>query len=179
MAGAAFEKPVTDSVAKIDGELAVGEDLNFQRRWWRFERAVWVFFVAVIALDLAGAFGRGPLANAAASSSDHSIDATYERIERVGTPSLMTIRIKQSPSSQPYVELFVSDTAVSGLGLQRVIPAPQTTSLGGGGLTYRFPIGPLPAVVRLEFEPVSAGFYQVAVGTPGRAPIPMTVAVVP
>jgi hypothetical protein len=46
MSGAAFEKPVTDPVAKINKELAVGEDLAFQRRWWRFEGVVWAIFVA-------------------------------------------------------------------------------------------------------------------------------------
>jgi len=58
MSHVAFETPMTDSVAKIDHELAVGEDLNFQRRWWRFERIAWIIFVLIIVLDLAGAFGR-------------------------------------------------------------------------------------------------------------------------
>ncbi len=54
-------KPVEDSVAKVNDEIAVGEDLNFQRRWWRFENAAWMFFGLIILLDLAGLFGRGPL----------------------------------------------------------------------------------------------------------------------
>lgn len=91
MSGAAFEKPVTGPVANIKRELAVGEDLAFQRRWWRFEGVVWAIFVAAIGLDLVGAFGRGPLANAAAKTADGSIEATYERIERAGTPSMMTV----------------------------------------------------------------------------------------
>jgi hypothetical protein len=179
MSAAAFEKPVTDSVAKINQELAVGEDLGFQRRWWRFERAVWVLFLAVIALDLAGAFGRGPLARASATSPNQAIQAHYERIERSGTPSIMTVKIQDSPHSDPDVNLFISDSALSGLGLQRVIPAPETTSIGNGGLTYRFPRTSLPATVRFEFEPQGAGLYHVAVGAPGQAPIRVTVAVVP
>ena len=51
-------QPVTDSVPKINDELAVGEDLAFQRRWWRFENAVWIFFALLVILDLIGAFGR-------------------------------------------------------------------------------------------------------------------------
>ena len=41
---AEFSKPIADSVAKVDGEVAVGEDLEFQRKWWKFERATWIFF---------------------------------------------------------------------------------------------------------------------------------------
>ena len=71
---------MTDSVAKINEELAVGEDLGFQRRWWRFERGVWIFFVVVIILDVAGLFGRGPLAYASANS------ATTEEVLELARP---------------------------------------------------------------------------------------------
>ena len=178
MAKTPFETPVTDSVARINDEIAVGEDLSFQRRWWRFEHAAWIFFVLVIVLDLAGVFGRGPLANAAAHSIDHGVELTYERIERSGTPSMMAVKINDVVGSQD-VELFVSDSAVGGLGLQRVIPAPESTTVGGGGLTYRFPRGTLPALVRFEFEPVRAGLYHLAVGAPAQTPIQLTIAVVP
>jgi hypothetical protein len=177
----AFEKPVTDSVAKINHELAVGEDLDFQRRWWRFERAVWIVFIAVIVLDLGGAFGRGPLANAAAASADHVFETTYERIERSGTPSMMTVKINEAapPADSHEVELFMSDSAVSDLGLQRVIPAPESTTVGDGGLTYRFPAGSLPATLRFEFQPLHSGLHHLAMRVPGQPLLQMTVAVVP
>jgi hypothetical protein len=54
-------KPVEDTVPKIGNELAVGEDLEFQRRWWRFERVVWTIFLLILVADLAGLLGRGPL----------------------------------------------------------------------------------------------------------------------
>jgi hypothetical protein len=179
MAKVPVQQPVTDSVAKINEELAVGEDLKFQRRWWRFERGIWLLFVVLIILDVAGVFGRGPIAQAAAHSTSHSIEATYERIERTGTPSMMSVKVNRTEGNGTAVELFLSDSAVSGLGLQRVIPAPETTTVGNGGLTYRFPSGTLPADVRFEFQPVGAGVYHVALGTPGEAPIQLTVAVVP
>jgi hypothetical protein len=173
-----FERPVTDSVAKINDEVAVGEDLQFQRQGWRFERVVWVIFTVLIVLDLAGVFGRGPLANAAARSADDAFDVSYERIERSGTPSIMTVKI-HSAADDGHVELFMSDSALSDLGLQRVIPAPERTTLGAGGLTYTFPTGALPAVVRFEFEPVGMGIYHLQVGVPRRVPVYLAVAVVP
>ena len=48
MPEANFSKSIDDSVAKVDGEVAVGEDLEFQRKWWKFERAIWVFFFLVL-----------------------------------------------------------------------------------------------------------------------------------
>lgn len=37
-------KPVEDTVPKVNNEVAVGEDLNFQRAWWKVERGIWIFF---------------------------------------------------------------------------------------------------------------------------------------
>lgn len=68
---------VGDSVPKVDDEIAVGEDLDFQRKWWRFERRVWIAFTALIILALAGVFGRGPFAKASIHSGDGSMSLSY------------------------------------------------------------------------------------------------------
>lgn len=55
-------EPVGDPIAKVNDEVAVGADLEFQKRWWAFERIVWLIFTGVIILDVLGFFGRGPVA---------------------------------------------------------------------------------------------------------------------
>ncbi len=175
----ALDAPVKDSVAQINDEIAVGEDLEFQRRWWRFERIVWVFFTLIIGLDLAGGFGRGPLANARIRGGRGDWEVSYERIERSGTPSLMTVRLGAAALRQGRAELFLGDSAIEALGLRRVIPAPEKTLVGRGGLTYEFPSSGAPAVVRFEFEPVSAGLHTLDIGIPGVDSVSLSVAVVP
>jgi len=56
MPASAPTEPVQDSVSKVNDELAVGSDLEFQRRWWKFERGVWIFFILLIVLDVLGVF---------------------------------------------------------------------------------------------------------------------------
>ena len=80
--------PVQDSVPKVANELAVGEDLDFQRKWWRFEKIVWVLFLIIVLLDIAGVFGRGPVAKAHARTSRGLMTIDYQRIERFSTPSI-------------------------------------------------------------------------------------------
>ena len=53
-----------DEVPKVDNAVAVGEDLEFQERWWTFERVIWSFFALILLADMLGAFGRGWLAKA-------------------------------------------------------------------------------------------------------------------
>jgi hypothetical protein len=50
----------------VNDEITVGEDLQFQRKWWVFERVIWILFSLILVLDIAGVFGRGPVAKAEA-----------------------------------------------------------------------------------------------------------------
>jgi hypothetical protein len=126
-------------------------------------------FVVIIVLDLGGAFGRGPLAQAHATSADRSLSVHYERIERAGTPSILSITMNAGAIQDGQATLFVSDSLVSGLGARRIIPEPATTRLGDGGLTYTFPITQPPFIVRFELEPSAAGRFPVEISARSRA----------
>ena len=108
MATKAFTKPVENSVAKVNDEVAVGEDLEFQRKWWRFENAAWIVFTLIIVLDLSGLFGRGPLAKTQLQAVDGTIDVKYERIERTASPSIMTIQFGPSAIKDGKIRLYVA-----------------------------------------------------------------------
>jgi hypothetical protein len=174
-----FSTPVKDAVAKVNNEIEVGENLDFQRKWWRLENAVWIFFSLVILLDLAGLFGRGPIAKAERRSADGTIDVKYERIERTDSPSILSINFGPSAIQDGKIHLYISESLVKGLGTQRVVPAPLETSIGNGGLTYTFPASTLPASVDLALEPAGPGLYDFTVGITGAAPVHAKVFVVP
>jgi hypothetical protein len=174
-----ISKPVEDSVAKVNDEVAVGEDLDFQRKWWRFENAAWVVFTLIIVLDLAGLFGRGPIAKAERRSADGAMDIKYERIERTDSPSILTIQFAQSAIQNGKIQLYISNSLVKQLGTQRVIPAPQTSVIGDRGLTYTFPASRAPASVDLALQPAGPGIYDFTVGVVGGQPVHAKVVVVP
>lgn len=174
-----FLKPVEDSVAKVNSEIAVGEDLDFQRKWWRFENATWIVFAIIIILDLAGLFGRGPIADAKLHAADGTMDVKYERIERTDSPSMLTIQFSQAAIKDGNIQLFASNSLVAQLGAQRIIPAPQTTSIGSGGLTYTFPATKPPATIALALEPAGPGIYHFTLGVIGATPVHARVVVVP
>jgi hypothetical protein len=172
-------KPIEDSVAKVNDEIAVGEDLEFQRKWWRFENIAWIFFALIIVLDLAGLFGRGPLARAQRHAADGTIDVKYERIERTDSPSILTIQFAQSAIHDGKIRLFVSNSLVKELGAQRVIPAPQETVVGEGGLTYTFLASAPPARVDLALEPPGPGEFPFTISVAGAQPVRANIFVVP
>jgi hypothetical protein len=175
----AFSKPIDDAVAKIDGEVAVGEDLEFQRKWWRFERAVWIFFTVVLILTLAGAFGRGPLAKAEKKTRDGSINVKYDRIQRTATPSIVTVNFGSPAIRSGKVELFVSGSMVKELGAQRVVPSPERTVIGGDGLTYTFPASGFPSSVEFALEPTGPGLRHLTIRAVGLEALNLDIFVMP
>jgi hypothetical protein len=179
MAEKAFVKPVEDTVGKVNEEVAVGEDLDFQRKWWRFENAAWVFFTLVIVLDIAGLFGRGPIAKAERRAADGSMNMKYERIERTDSPSIMTINFGPDAIRDGSIKLYVSNSLVKELGTQRVIPAPKESILGDGGITYIFPVSKPPASVDLALQPAGPGVFDFAVGVEGEERVQAKIVVVP
>jgi hypothetical protein len=160
-----FQRPVEDSVPRINDEVAVGEDLDFQRTWWKFERGVWIFFALLILADLVGLFGRGPLANATLTNPAMTIH--YERIERTGTPSMLHIDFNPSAVQDGRVHLFVSESVVSKLGAQRIIPAPETSAVGNGGILYSFPATIGPTAVAFAFQPDQPGVASFSIQVSG------------
>lgn len=172
-------KPVRDSVPKVDNEIAVGSDLEFQRSWWRFERIAWTVLSVILIADLAGVFGRGPLANAQKRAADGSIHVKYERIERYSTPSILTVSVAQSAIHDGKFQLWVSDNLVKPLGNQRVVPQPAESALENGGIRYTFPVSATPASVEFSLQPGSAGIDHLRLNVPGASPVELTIAVVP
>jgi len=172
-------KPVEDTVAKVDGEVAVGEDLEFQRKWWKFERVAWILFTLILLLDVAGVFGKGPVAHATRKAGDGSIEVKYERIERTGTPSILRIDFGSSAIHDGKIMLYISESLVKELGAQRIVPSPEVTRVGKGGLTYTFPAAGLPASVELALQPSGPGLNHFVIQVEGAEPVNGDVVVVP
>ena len=173
-----FMSPVQDSVPKIN-EVAVGEDLQFQRRWWKFEQAVWFFFLLVLIADVLGLFGRGWLAKAQRTDAAKTFTLDYERVERASTPSTMTLRFTPAAIHDGKIQLFVSEDLIRPLGAQRVSPQPELSVLGNGGITYSFPAFQTPATAEIQLQPSFPGRHHFRVQVDGGQPIEGTIVVVP
>ncbi len=163
--------PVKDFVAKVGNDLAVGEDLEFQRRWWRFERWTWIFFAILVLLDLAGVFGRGPAANAHRETADGAMSVKYERVERFSTPSILTIHFGANAVRNGEIKLWVSDSVVKKLGNQRIIPQPSSSVTAEDGIAYTFPSSAHPSSVEFALQPASPGLAHFTIRLlPGGVP---------
>jgi hypothetical protein len=172
-------RPVRDEIPRVDDAISVGEDLDFQRRWWRFEKMAWFILVIVLAADALGAFGRGWLARAERHSADASLNVRYERVERAGTPSVMTVEFAPSAIEGGNMRLFSTLSLVNELGAQRIIPQPEVSAIGPRGITYEFPIIGSPAVASIQLEPSFPGIHHIELQVPGKATVRADLLVLP
>jgi hypothetical protein len=173
-------QPVEDTVPKINNEVAVGEDLRFQERWWRFEKIIWPCFAFIILLDILGVFGKGPLADAEAHATDRSFEVKYERIERYGTPSILNISFDPKAVQDNKIEFWVSDTLVKNLGNQRIVPQPLKSQLSGQGITYTFPATPDQTSVSFALQPATVGVHPLRLSlADGHPTLTLNIYVVP
>ncbi len=177
MAAPVRKSPVLDTVPKINNEVAVGEDVEFQRKWWKFEKSVWVVFTILVILDLVGAFGRGPLAKAHRQNKDLRI--SYERIERTGTPSVLNVQFSESAIRDGQIQLWASEDLVTRLGNKQVAPQPATSIVGKGGILYTFPATQQPAEAVFSLQPSAPGLYRLAFQTPGAPEVQFKILVMP
>jgi hypothetical protein len=169
-----------DSVPKINDDIAVGEDLQFQRKWWVFEHAIWILFACIVALDIAGVFGRGPVAQAELSSPDGAMHLKYERIQRYGASSVLVIQFAKSAVHDGKIQLWTSDSLVTELGNQRIIPQPSESKLSNGGFLYTFASsGESADSVEFALEPEKAGLHSLTLRLTGGDRLTFKIFVMP
>lgn len=177
---AKFTDPVSgDEVPKLDNAVSIGEDLSFQETWWKFERGIWIFFLLILIADVLGVFGRGWLAKAKLNKPGSALAVDYERVERASTPSIMRIFFLPDSVQNGAVHLFVNETLLRELGTQRVIPQPERTVIGNGGVTYTFPVQGGPIEIQFELQPSFPGLHTFILQVVGKQPVSARIAVVP
>jgi len=173
--------PVRDErIPRVDDAVQVGEDLQFQERWWKFERVVWIFFLLVLVADALGAFGQGWLARSEDHRPGSGIDVWYDRVERAETSTVLRVQFRPEVVTDGKARLFVSDSVVKSLGAQRVSPQPESSAIGNGGITYTFPVDPVkPGDVQISMQPEAPEVARFTVQVPGREAVTKRVVVMP
>jgi hypothetical protein len=179
MEAAISKSPVEDTVPKVNDEIAVGEDPDFQRRWWKFESAVFIIFTILVVLDLLGAFGRGPLAKAHEATPDGAMNVTYERIERTGTPSVLKVEFGNSAIKANTIQLWANENLVTKLGNKQIAPQPAKSVIGDDGIHYTFDATKQPAATVFSLQPSAPGLYGLTLRVSGSSELHFSILVMP
>jgi hypothetical protein len=171
--------PDENATSRVNNELSLGSDMEFQRKWWRFEKVVWWLLLLVVVAALCGVFGRGFLAHAKTAAKDGSMRVEYDRFARFSTPSMIRVEFGATAAHEGKVQLWASNDLMKTLGAQRVVPQPLESTLASGGVVYTFPVQASPAMVQFTIQPAQPGIHHVSLRVPNAEQVTLETMVWP
>jgi hypothetical protein len=156
----------------VGGELEVGFNRSFEKRWYHAELVGRLVMLLVVAAGLAGLLGRGPWSHHSATTADRALRADFEPMARYGTTTQVTLRLPAPPPGAAEDEITVQlpSSVVEPMGLQTVLPQPsrQQARPEGLALTFAVAAGAENTLVRLMLKPETVGPVQLTARVGGR-----------
>jgi hypothetical protein len=141
--------------------LQISQDLGFQRRAWRVERAAWALIVAALAAAVLGFLGgSGPAVDASVSAA--AIMVRHDRFGRLGAPTQLDVQLAGPPGMR--------DVALARAWLERYrvdgyVPEPDSVTAERDRYVYSFEVD-RSGVVRFMLTPQAAGVHRGVVWGP-------------
>ncbi|MGE4219894.1 MAG: hypothetical protein AB7G39_10640 [Alphaproteobacteria bacterium] len=156
----------------------IREDMGFQRRFWRWQRAGWLGMAAVVLLALAGLFSNGPLGRIEAGAADGAIAVEADRFLTQGTSFVWTIRLAPQGAETP---LLVGPDFARAVTIETLQPAAlrATNAPDGLRLVFATPPGSGRLTVRLTGRTEGGGTLHAAFGAAGGETVSITHLVYP
>ena len=150
--------------------LEVHDDLEFQRKTWRFERIGWAVMGLIVLAALLGLTGSGWLSQTIATNAQLRVE--YDRFLRMEAPVVFKLHIGPASVSADAVVLRVDAAFVEDFDIERVVPEPAAWRLTPEGAELRFAAsgeGPL-GVVNLRLQPQRYGPGTATIGLADQQP---------
>jgi hypothetical protein len=155
---------------KKKGDFEIGEDLDFQRKEWLFERLGWVVLALLMLAAMLGLFGGGPLDGAQAASPDGLMQVSYARFGRFSAPQTMEITLSPQARQEGHVGVAFHQQFVDKLKIQQTNPEPESVEVHGDWVVYlyQWPEGNSPLNINVYMQAEKTGSLQAELGLAGK-----------
>ena len=140
-------------------EIDIDQDMVYQEREWRIQRAGWLLMWLVILAALLGVFGKGVLANAVASDPGGALTVKYSRFERNRSPSALEVTIGPVQTTGGKFAIALDRDFVNRIEIQRMDPEPASVKGDREHVVYEFEVTEAgqPAEVVIDYEHAQFG----------------------
>jgi hypothetical protein len=162
MSPAEDSNPVEPGLGREDQRsFDMGEDIAYQHREWTAQRIGWLVMALFVLAALLGLLGSmGPLASAYAEASDGSIGVNYMRLERHHAPARLVVEVSPESVVDGEVRLWMDADYLTSLGLQSIVPEPDSVELGAERITYVFTVSEGDGPMEITFQYEHHGFWR-------------------
>lgn len=147
--------------------IEIEEDLAYQRRFWKMQRAGWIVLAAVLLAALLGLFGHGPLSFATAGHSSDPLRLEYERFGRYHSTTQFTVHVAKKDQA---LSFHLDRDYLDSFRVEQIVPEPERTAISTNGATYFFAVteSNQPHIVTLYVKPQRFGWLAGRIGSTER-----------
>jgi hypothetical protein len=135
--------------------LEIDQNLDFQRREWRYRRiGIAVLFTFVLAALLGVTGMGGPLSRGSASDPEGRLVVEYERFVRRNARSQVRLRLASKGGE---VRIAINTAYLNDIALRSIVPRPEAVVTDGARQVLVFRSSSPQLAVQAEIEPLVAG----------------------
>jgi hypothetical protein len=152
------------------GELDIDQDMDLQRKDWKFQHTGRFVMLLLIIAALLGAFGRGWLAKAEIGAREEPLRMEYSRIARHRSSDILKFYLAPHVAQSGKARLWLKRDYLEGLNIEDICPEPETVEADKDGWIYEFVIAEpaQPTEVVFHIKPDAIGLRSGAVGLMGQ-----------
>src|SRR5687767_1206363 len=133
------------------GDLDVGQDLKFEKRWWVIERSGWAVIALLLFAALLGFLGPGPLTKKTAGTRGGALWLEYHKFERYQAPVDLRVQLAPEPAKDT-VRLWIDRSYIEAVQIESVEPQPESVEMAGNRFVYTFKTGALSEAAKILFH---------------------------
>ena len=150
------------------GDIQLEEDLAFERRSCRWQRAGQGLLLLFVLAAVAGFFGHGPIASAEVADPSRALTVEYARFARRHGPCEFTLELGPA-LRRGAVEVWLDASFAEQYRWESATPEPTAMEMRDGRLVARFQIAPgeSPARIVVHVQPRKLGRAATLVGVVG------------
>ncbi|MDQ3657829.1 MAG: hypothetical protein M3457_22490 [Chloroflexota bacterium] len=157
------------------GDLEIDQDVGFEQRQWKIQRAGWVVMALIVVAALSGVFGSGPL-SAATAGDEETLVVHYQRFVRHQGQGELVVKVGPNQASAGEVEFWITMEYLGEIDLQGISPEPDEVRSAGDRQVFVFLVDDpaQPLEVTITYFPNGLGRVSGAAGLLDGASVSFT-----
>lgn len=155
------------------GDLDIEQDIDYQRKEWRFQRMGWAVMLLLVVGALAGLLGRGPLSKTSLADQGSLERLEYHRFVHYRDPEQLKLQLSAEATQGEQFRIWLSHAYFSGIEIQSVTPEPEHMEAGEGRHAMVFSVAEpgQPTSVSIQFEAEQMGPLSGALSINDEPPV--------
>lgn len=135
-------------------DLQIQEDLAFQYRHWKRERAGWLVIACILAAGFLGLFGHHPLSRTTTQTENGGVVMTYDRFGRASTDAEVILTVTPKKQEEGTLRIWFNADYLDAVRVVSVSPLPLRCEARQGGRDFVMQTdgGPSRVLLSIQFQ---------------------------